>query len=80
MAQDHTEGHRANRLPCAQVGEDTGPPKLVTPTNADDPDINRGSIGQRNLNPPRETHRSDRIKEIMRDLPEIMAQSGTVKT
>ena len=49
VAQDHTKGHRANRLPCAQVDEDTGPPKLATPKNADDPDINRGSIGQRNL-------------------------------
>ena len=68
-----------NWLPCAQVSKDNGPAIMETPTNADDPDINRGSIGQRNLNPPRETHRSDRIKEI-RDLPEIMAQSGTVKT
>ena len=51
---------------CAQVSEDTDPPIMENPTNADDPDINRGSIGKRNLNPPRETHRSDRIKEIKR--------------
>ena len=31
VTQDHTEGHRANRLPCAQVGEDSRPHKLVTP-------------------------------------------------
>ena len=48
----HHNGTTVNWLPCAQVSKDNGPAIMVTPTNTPTTrTINRGLIGERNLNP-----------------------------